>query len=59
MGEPAQTIVEIHDFRGFSTHADPTDLEPGIAQIQINVNGLRRGELNVRRGLREITFDTE
>lgn len=36
---------------------DPKDLPPGLSKIQINVNGYRRGELQVRRGLREVTFE--
>ena len=37
---------------------DPKDLPPGLSKIQVNVNGYRRGELQVRRGLREVTFET-
>jgi len=58
MGEPAKSEVSIKDFRGMGSNYDPKDLPPGLSKIQINVNGYRRGELQVRRGLREVTFET-
>lgn len=57
MGEPAKTEVSIKDFRGMGSNYDPKDLPPGVSQLQINVNGYQRGELVVRRGLREVTFE--
>ena len=57
MGEPAKAEVSIKDFRGMGSNYDAKDLPPGLSKIQINVNGFRRGELLVRRGLREITFE--
>lgn len=59
MSEPAQTEVAIKDFRGMASNLDPTDIQPGFAEIQINVNGFKRGQLEVRRGLRELTFEAE
>ena len=57
MAEPAQTVVEIRDFRGMASNYDPNDITPGASQLQINVNGLQRGQLEVRRGMREVTFE--
>lgn len=57
MGEPPKVEVSVKDFRGMGSNYDPKDLPPGLSKIQINVNGYRRGELQVRRGLREVTFE--
>jgi hypothetical protein len=59
MGFPADVEVKIEDFQGMATNADPTDLPPGLSAEQVNVNGLKRGELSLRRGLRPLTFDAE
>jgi hypothetical protein len=59
MSEPAQVEVAIKDFRGMASNVDPTDLQPGFAEIQVNVNGYQRGQLEVRRGLREVEFEAE
>jgi hypothetical protein len=59
MGEPARKSVEIRDFQGMASNMDPTDIKPGTSQLQVNVNGYKRGQLEVRRGLREITFESE
>jgi hypothetical protein len=57
MGEPARNVVLIRDFRGMASNFDPSDIQPGTSQLQINVNGLKRGQLEVRHGLREIRFE--
>lgn len=57
MGEPAESAVEIRDFRGMASNYDPNDIMPGSSQLQVNVNGLQRGQLEVRRGMREVTFE--
>ena len=59
MSEPARTAVDIRDFRGMASNVDPNDFQPGFSEVQINVNGFKRGELQVRRGLREIEFEGE
>ena len=59
MGIPAETEVKIEQFIGLATFVDPVDLPPGGAQKQINVQGLRMGMLETRRGLRPIDFDAE
>lgn len=59
MAEIPRTARQIKDFRGMATNPDPTDLQPGIAELQINCNGYRRGQIEVRRGLREVTFEDD
>lgn len=59
MGVPADSNVPIRDFNGMASNVDPTDLKPGISQRQVNVNGLQRGQLEVRRGLRRVDFEQE
>lgn len=59
MSEPARTEVAIQNFRGMASNIDPNDVQPGFSEVQINVNGLRAGELAVRRGLREVVFEGE
>lgn len=57
--DPAQVEVKIEDFRGMATNADPADIPPGLAAEQVNVGGIERGILSLRRGLRPLTFDPE
>lgn len=47
----------MQDFGGLINNHDPRDLPPGAAQVQTNINSRTGGELEVRRGLREVTFD--
>lgn len=51
--------VEIVDFAGMIDNVDPRDLPPGAAQLQINAVSLKMGELQVRRGLKDVTFEAE
>ena len=59
MSEPARVEVKMTDFRGMASVPDPTDIRPGLSEIQVNVNGYHPGELQVRRGLREVVFEGE
>jgi len=59
MGEPAKKIVEIRDFRGMASNYDPNDIVPGSSQLQININGLQRGQLEIRRGMRQVVFESD
>lgn len=54
---PAIPSVEIMDFPGMITNLDERDLPPGAASEQVNVCSLIGGELQVRRGIREVTFE--
>ena len=59
MGEPTKTMTNIAQFNGMISNMDPRDVPPGQSVRQINVMVTRPGELNVRRGLRELAFDDE
>ena len=59
MPRKSEGTVEIRDFQGMASNIDPTDVTPGVSQLQINVNGNQRGKLEVRLGLRELVYDTE
>ncbi len=56
---PPPESVEIKDFSGLMTRADPDDLPPGAAQVQTNLTSSRPGELRVRPGLRQVSFDEQ
>lgn len=49
----------IEDFLGLVNNVDDRSIPPGAAQTQINVTCVRMGELQVRYGVRELTFDSE
>lgn len=57
MQEKPKSQVQIADFGGLVTRADPNDVKPGDARIQINVTCITPGELRVRPGLREVIFE--
>jgi hypothetical protein len=57
MAIPPKSVVEIRDFKGMASNYDPNDIDPGTSQEQVNINGLQRGQLEVRRGLRQVTFE--
>lgn len=59
MGMPAKDRVQIRDFNGLVTKADPNDLGDGAASVQINAMSTRPGELRVRPGYRVLTFEEE
>lgn len=47
------------DFPGLITDIDPRDLPAGAAEEQVNLACIRLGEMQVRGGLREVSFDEE
>lgn len=51
--------VDITDFPGLVTKADSRDIPPGAAQLQVNAQSERAGELRPRRGLKLVVFDAE
>jgi hypothetical protein len=59
MGIKAEAEILQSTFTGMVSNVNPKDLRPGQAALQINVTAIRHGELSVRRGLRELTFDTD
>lgn len=54
-----RAFASLSDFTGMVTAADPHNLPPGAAQIQINLQSNVPGELAVRGGLRRVTFESE
>ncbi len=59
MGIKADAAIEMRDILGLVSNRDPHDLKPGQAEEQVNVMVLRPGEMMVRRGLRELSFDAD
>lgn len=55
---PDQTIY-MQDFPGLVNNLDPRQLPPGVAQVQVNAGCVVQGRLDVRGGLKIITFDPE
>lgn len=56
MPPPDRTEVNI-DFRGLVVNADPRDLPDGAATDQRNACCLTPGQLDVRGGIAEVTFE--
>lgn len=59
MPRPEEEKAEALVFAGMASTPDPRDLAPGLAKLQLNLTCVRPGALFVRRGLREITYDSE
>jgi hypothetical protein len=53
----ADGAVDIRDFGGFVTNADPHDVRPGTAVEQVNATSVRPGELRARPGTKVVQFD--
>lgn len=49
----------IADFPGIMGNSDPRDLPEGAADDQVNACSIVFGELTIRRGIREVTFDND
>lgn len=59
MGIKPDAEVQESTFTGMVSNLNKRDLRAGQSSLQINVTAIRHGELAVRRGLRELTFDTD
>jgi hypothetical protein len=57
--QPDSNAVQITQFGGMISNADPHDIPPGASVVQVNVNAVKKGELATRKGLKLITFDDE
>lgn len=57
MADKAKEAVEFKDFLGMASNVNPNDVGPGAAQDQRNVCCIRQAELQVRKGLAEVTFE--
>lgn len=58
MPKPAQPITVATDFPGMMSDVDPRDIPAGAAEEQVNICSMVPGELRVRLGLQEVTFDS-
>lgn len=51
--------VDARNFQGQWSNRDENDLEAGQFRVQLNLNCVRDGELQVRPGLRKMTWDSD
>lgn len=58
MPKPAQPVVVATDFPGMMSDVDPRDIPPGAAEEQVNLCSMVQGELRVRLGVLEVSFDS-
>jgi len=57
MAMPPHTSANLSDFPGFIDNIDPRDVPDGAAELQVNACSIIMGELTIRRGLQEVTFE--
>lgn len=57
MAKQAKAAVVISDYTGLVLDADPFDIPIGAAQVQENCMSNVPGELVVRPGYREVSFE--
>lgn len=57
MAEQARPTNATVDFLGLMTNVDPGDISDGGAEIQLNATCVTLGELRIRLGVREVTFE--
>ena len=57
--EPARPTVLIPDFVGIQTNVDPRDLPPGASEEQLNCAVIVLGRLDVRKGVKRVSFEEE
>jgi hypothetical protein len=57
MSQPAKGEVLLSDFPGLTDTIDRRDGPPGAAAVQTNLLSRLSGQMDVRRGLREVTFE--
>ena len=50
-------VIAIRDFRGMQPNSNPHAMPPGVSVRQVNVIVGPRGELRVRKGVRQVKFD--
>lgn len=58
MTDEPKAKVEFREFPGMTSNVNPHRVEPGAMLEQVNIRAGRVGELKVRSGLREVTFDS-
>lgn len=52
-----RATVEMTDFPGMIDNMDRLDLPPGTANEQVNATCVAVGQMQVRRGMRQVTFE--
>lgn len=57
MAEKAKAVHQIRDFPGIQLSAGPSNLQPGEALDQVNVRSDQAARLNVRRGVKTVSFE--
>lgn len=58
MADIAKPIVVITTWEGMMSDVDPKDLPPGAAELAVNATSVAFGEMVVRHGIREVTFES-
>lgn len=58
MATPPRSVVSIIDFPGMALELDARDLPPGVAEEQVNIDSNVAGQLSVRLGCRQVTFES-
>lgn len=59
MDQTGDTTIRVSGFMGLVSNLNPRALKPGQAAEQENVAVVRMGEFAVRRGLKELVFDSD
>lgn len=49
--------MTLNQFPGMVDAADPNDLPPGAAQVQINLSSAKPGEMRTRLGFLPVSFE--
>ena len=57
MADKPDTLVQIRDWGGQNSNASPHVISDNESQIQVNCGDVAAGRLDVRSGLRVLTFD--
>jgi hypothetical protein len=55
--EPPKAEVTLADFPGLIDNTDPRNIPPGAAQAQVNCASYKIGELIIRAGTKQVTFE--
>ncbi len=59
MGMKPSETVELKDFQGLQTRPDPNDIPPGAATRQVNATCIVPGQLTVRPGMKQVSFEDD
>lgn len=59
MPQPAKPTVVIVDFPGMMNNVDPRDFPAGASEDQVNACSYKLGELTLRGGVKQVTFEDE